>query len=215
MDPTWERCPYCEAEAKSKQKSGPPQNSNPSSGRQTRVGRVPSEGSSRRTKEMPSGGGAPQGGGYAGRGESRRIVGVLITYTWRPEGQLFPIREGKNFIGSGRVSSDTSHHECEIQIPIDDRMSSEHALILCRQDRQGTLRYDLYDQKSSNGTFLNEEMLLSPVPMEDQALIKTGDTLWQFFKIKPPKKSDIPKPREPRTVVQEESDKERGDTIIR
>ena len=78
----------------------------------------------------------------------RRIVGALITYTWLPEGHLFPVREGKTFIGSGDVSSEAIHRSCDVQIPQDRRMSGEHALILCRH---GT--YEVIDQTSSNGTF--------------------------------------------------------------
>ena len=191
MDPTWTQCPYCEAEEKSKQKSSRPAESGSSADRQTRVGQVPSENQDRKTKQMPAGG-SSKPGGHVGKGESRRIVGVMITYSWRPEGELFPVREGKNFIGSGRVSSDASHRDCEILIPIDDRMSSEHALILCRHGR-----YEIIDQTSSNGTFLNGEMLMSnqSVQMEDQAEIKTGNTLWSFFKIKPPELSKIPSQR--------------------
>src|SRR5262249_46110925 len=61
---------------------------------------------------------------------NRRIAGTLITYTWRAEGQLFVIREGKNFIGRGDISSEAVPRPCDIQIPQDLRLSGEHALIL-------------------------------------------------------------------------------------
>ncbi len=197
MDPNWIRCPYCKGEEESKHKTRRPKEVAASSdNRQTRVGKAPPQAGGRQTRQMPDG--ASQGSGNVyGEGESRRIVGVLITYTWRPEGELFAIREGKNFIGSGQVYSDASHRECHVQISRDVRMSSEHALILCRHGI-----YEVMDQMSSNGTFLNGEMLRSnqSKELQDQAEVKTGDTLWSFYKIEPPKQIDIkpvtPEPKE-------------------
>jgi pSer/pThr/pTyr-binding forkhead associated (FHA) protein len=127
--------------------------------------------------------GPAEQGGYVGAGETRRITGVLLTYTWRPEGEIFPIREGKNFIGSGDVSSEAVHRSCDIQIPQDNTMSSEHALILCRQGN-----YEILDQISSNGTFLGGQMLKANqgTDLPNYAEIKTGSTLWTFIKVKPP-----------------------------
>jgi pSer/pThr/pTyr-binding forkhead associated (FHA) protein len=130
---------------------------------------------------MPSGP-PPGSGGQAGDVDTRRIMAVLVTYTWRPEGQLFLIREGKNFIGAGKISSETTHRECEVAITTDNMMSSEHALILCRHGR-----YDLVDQKSSNGTFLNGEMVpIAGITIENYDEIKTGATVWKFIMIEPP-----------------------------
>lgn len=193
MDPNWETCPYCEREQKSQIKSSRPVSSGSSGGGKTnfssgggktKVGETFRESGKRETKAMPSQAQSSSGfGGHVGVGETRRIVGVMITYNWRPEGELFPIREGKNFIGSGQVSSDPSHSKCHIQIPNDARMSSEHALILCRHGM-----YEIIDQTSSNGTFLNGEMLMSnkSTELSDYAEIKTGNTVWMFIKIKVP-----------------------------
>jgi pSer/pThr/pTyr-binding forkhead associated (FHA) protein len=122
-------------------------------------------------------------------------MGILITYTWRPEGQLFAIREGKNFIGAGNVSSDASHRPCDILITNDPRLSSEHALILCRHGR-----YDIVDQESSNGTFLNSELVpLQGTDLPNYAEIKTGSTVWTFIKINPPA-SEVIQPSPERKV---------------
>lgn len=209
MDPNWgETCPYCEAERKAKTRSSQPKIVAASDGKGTRVGEVYKDSGRRETKAMPSK--SPARGGHIGVGDTRRIVGVLITYTWRPEGELFPVREGKNFIGSGQVSSDPSHPDCHVQIPEDVKMSSEHALILCRHGR-----YEIIDQTSSNGTFLNGEMLMSnsSTELSDYAEIMTGNTLWTFIKIKAPetgvgeapaKKTETPLPVE---TVKEKTDK--------
>jgi pSer/pThr/pTyr-binding forkhead associated (FHA) protein len=107
----------------------------------------------------------------------------LVTYTWRGEGELFPIREGKNFIGSGDVSSEAYHRSCDVLVPQDNTMSAEHALILCRQGN-----YEIIDQISSNGTFLGGQMLRANqgTDLPNYAEIKTGSTLWTFIKVNPP-----------------------------
>lgn len=210
MDPNWETCPYCEREQKSQTKSSPQISSDSSSGGKTNVGETYRESGRRETKVMPSGAQSSSGfGGHVGVGETRRIVGVMITYNWHPEGDLFPIREGKNFIGSGEVSSEPSHPKCNIQIPNDARMSSEHALILCRHGM-----YEIIDQTSSNGTFLNGEMLMSnrSTELPDYAEIQTGNTKWIFIKIK-----KVPETIEQAPSAENAPDKIRGekDTFIR
>ena len=182
MDPSWETCPYCEAEQRSKQKTSGFEAMDSSERQRTRVGAVrptPSEGN-RVTRAMAE----PIGqGGHVGAGETRRITGVLVTYTWRGEGEIHPIREGKNFIGSGDISSEAEHRQCDIHIPHDNTMSSEHALILCRQGN-----YEILDQISSNGTFLGGQMLKANLgtDLPNYAEIKTGSTLWTFIKVKAP-----------------------------
>jgi hypothetical protein len=210
MDPNWETCPYCEAELKAKTRSNQPKVIAVSGGKGTIVGEVLRESARRETKAMSSQ--SPGIGGHVGVGETRRIVGVLVTYTWRPEGELFPVREGKNFIGSGQVSSDPSHPDCHVKIPEDVKMSSEHALILCRHGR-----YEIIDQTSSNGTFLNGEMLLSNNSNElsDYAEIKTGNTLWTFIKIKAPSTGVSASPATKTETPSPPKEKDEKTTIVR
>ena len=139
-----------------------------------------------------------------GKDDTRKIVGILITFTWQPPGQMFPVREGKNFIGSDKVSSDASHQDCDVQIKQDERMSGEHALILCR----GGV-YEIIDQTSSNGTFLSGEMLPAnqSQKLENYSEIKAGSTLFTFIKVTapegekhvilPPKPEPVPVPDPP------------------
>lgn len=188
MDPGWEACPYCDAEQRSKQKTGSGlEGVDPSDRRATRIASVPSSPTepNRLTRPMP---GPVDRGGQGGAGETRRITGVLVTYTWRPEGEIHPIREGKNFIGSGDISSEAFHRSCDILVPQDNTMSAEHALILCRQGN-----YEILDQISSNGTFLAGQMLKANqgTDLPNYAEIKTGSTLWTFIKVNPPA-SEIP-----------------------
>jgi pSer/pThr/pTyr-binding forkhead associated (FHA) protein len=92
------------------------------------------------------------------------------------------VREGKNFIGAGEVHSDASHQFCDILIARDSRMSAEHALILYRHGR-----YEIYDQQSSNGTFLGNELIpMHGTELPNNAVIRTGSTYWSFVKLAPP-----------------------------
>ncbi len=183
MDPNWDICPYCDAENRSKERTltepyAPPPIA-ASSERRTTIGDA-YPGSRRETKVMPGAG--PSGPAMpAGQGDTRRIVGVIITYTWRPEGQLFLIREGKNFLGAGKVGSAPGEPDCDILIHTDPKMSSVHALILCRAGR-----YDIVDQESSNGTFLADQLVpLQGIELPNYAQITTGSTVWTFIKITP------------------------------
>jgi hypothetical protein len=139
------------------------------------------------------------------RGDTRRIVGVVITYTWRPEGQLFPIHEGQNFIGRADISAESMRRPCDIQIPQDLKMSAEHALILYRPAHQNETQenYEIIDQETANGTLVNGT-LLKPNQGEklpNYATIRTGETVWTFIMIKEPagprKVEPKPKPDDP------------------
>jgi hypothetical protein len=152
----------------------------------------------------------PQASGYVGEGDARRILGALVTYTWHPEGQLFPVREGKTFIGSGDISSEAFHRSCDVQIPEDRKMSGEHALILCRHGA-----YEIIDQTSSNGTFLNGRMLRANESTEipNYANIQTGVTVWTFIHLEAPLETGIQPP-----MMRDEQPLRpapRDDTIIR
>jgi hypothetical protein len=216
MDPNWENCPYCEAQKRAQQKTeassgtrdfGVVDNAPDRQG--TVVGKVPPRADRRETKTMePRAAFGP--GGHVGEGETRRIVGVLISYTWRPEGDLYPIREGRNYIGRGKISTDAYHRNCDVMIPEDDRMSGTHALILCRHGN-----YEIIDQEASNGTFLNGEMLMAntSTKLTNYAEIKTGHTLWTFIKIEVTRTAQpAPPPKQP---PPSEDDDTRGDTMVR
>src|SRR5262249_15425679 len=75
LDPTWEVCPYCEAEQRSQQKSERIEVVAPSRRERTVVGEVPLPRERRETKAMPPGA-VPESGGRLSEGDTRRIVGV-------------------------------------------------------------------------------------------------------------------------------------------
>jgi hypothetical protein len=116
----------------------------------------------------------------AGRDDVRRLTGVLVTFTWRREGELFPLYEGKNLIGSGGNAAD--RRRCDVRITKDSALSREHALIRCLGEI-----YEIFDEKSENGTYMNDDRVpVHGMPLEDRARIRTGATMWTFVAIRPP-----------------------------
>jgi len=212
MDPNWATCPYCASEPGARDRSGGTEIF-AAGGRRTGVGVVP-PGVERRETRVMTPAAEPYSSAYVGEGDTRRIVGALITYTWLPQGELFPVREGKTFIGSGDISSEADHRSCDVHVPQDRRMSAEHALILCRQ---GT--YEIIDQTSSNGTFLNGKMLKANNSTEipNYAKIETGATLWTFIQIDAPRRVALnPAPQgEPSVEVQSKPEPVQEGTIVR
>lgn len=104
--------------------------------------------------------------------KDRKIVGILVTYSWTPEGQVFPVREGRNFIGRDK--------DCDICIPDDQTMSGRNSHITFRQS------FVIGDMVSMTGTDLNG------VPIEEQfkplgnyAAIRAGSTYFTFIVIQP------------------------------
>lgn len=179
LDPTWgDFCPFCDAEKRGQEKSPPLVAAVPPvqamsenhGSRRTRVGdSAPVSGRMTKVDDGTSPTAQPP--------DTRRICGVLMTYTWSPSGDMFPVREGKNRIGAGAVS-DEGHRDCEVLVRADPTMSAEHALILCRHGR-----YELVDLNSSNGTFLNDEMVSTQaMQIEMGAKIKAGNTVFEFLK---------------------------------
>ncbi|HME38788.1 MAG TPA: FHA domain-containing protein [Steroidobacteraceae bacterium] len=151
MDPSWTRCPYCEALKNARDQSPRPR---------TRL-------------DHPEDPESPE------RADGRRLTGVLVTFSWRREGELFPLFEGKNLIGSGGTAAD---RRCDVRITKDSTLSREHALIRCLGDG-----YEIFDQKSENGTFMDDEPVpVHGMPLPDRSRIKTGATVWTFISIKSP-----------------------------
>ena len=164
MDPGWEVCPYCASESSKKggdatyRSVGEPAAGEPAAppGPATPVS------DSGRTVF-----------GTEGEQPARRVVGVLVTWTWRPEGELFPVREGSNLLGSSP--------ECEARISTDPRMSGRHASIVVRP---GGFWID--DENSMNGTFLNGELVEERRRLPGSAVIRTGETVWRFTALETP-----------------------------
>lgn len=105
---------------------------------------------------------------------ARRIAGVLVTFSWHKEGQLFTVYEGKNLIGAGSVGN-----PCDIEIRDDPTMSGRHATIRCVNGHG-----DVFDEKSQNGTYLNGNLVpVQGMKLAGDAELKTGNTIWRFIMI--------------------------------
>jgi len=195
MDPGWDVCPYCASEdAASRDPAStvpesvpdlPPPPGAQAARKKTMIDplaekwRQPQEGTGDAAAQSVSGrrkktAFAPVEGrpGPLPEPGMRRIVAVLVTYTWKPEGQLFPVREGRNYLGSDP--------ECEISLDLDDQMSAQHATIIYRGKD-----FWIDDEKSMNGTYVNGESVEEKQRLADAAQIQTGATVWKFVSLEP------------------------------
>ncbi|GHU17020.1 peptide-binding protein [Spirochaetia bacterium] len=124
------------------------------------------------TIPMDSGGGRtiirPAQGGAALSG--KKLVGLLVTYNTNPNGQVFNVFEGKNFIGRDMP--------VDICIP-DNEVSGKHFSILYRS---ADGRFKFKDEQSSNGTYLNE-VLTDEGELTTFDVIRIGGTRLIFIAI--------------------------------
>jgi hypothetical protein len=183
MDPTWTECAYCRAEGL----LGNPASATPRRPTEIENNPGPSEGSVAqrgktqfRDPALPT----PQGGPSTA---GRKIVGILITYSWRPDGQLFAVREGRNLIGR-------DPEKCEIAIPDDQTLSAVNSHITFRKS------FVIGDNVSMSGTDLDGEPIEEQFkPLGNYATIRTGSTHWTFIAVSPAEQSaaESPSPTPP------------------
>ena len=113
--------------------------------------------------------------------KDRKIVGVLITYSWSREGQIYPVREGRNFIGRDS--------DCEISIPEDSALSGRNSYITFRQN------FVLGDMMvNMNGTDLDGAPIDGQEHLKNYATIRAGATHFTFIAIKPVVEAATPQP---------------------
>jgi hypothetical protein len=102
--------------------------------------------------------------------KARKIVGLLVTYSWRPDGQVYEVREGRNLIGR-----DPS---CDICITEDETMSATNSHITFRQN------FVIGDMVSMMGTDVNgipiEQQFTS---LESHSLVRAGSTHFTFIAV--------------------------------
>ena len=102
----------------------------------------------------------------------RKVVGVLVSYSANPAGEVFKIYEGRNLIGRAPSS--------DIVFSKDDKMSSTHLLILYRE-AEGI--FWAVDQNSSNGTYINGKFASDRVELHANDVIVLGATKMIFLSI--------------------------------
>ena len=98
-------------------------------------------------------------------------MGFLVTYNRNPNGKSYNLYEGRNYIG--RESS------CDICIPDDSEISGRHLSILYRSVDK---KFKFRDEQSSNGTFVNKE-LIDEGELRNYDIIRVGGTLFIFIAI--------------------------------
>ena len=103
--------------------------------------------------------------------ERRKLIGFLVTYSNSPNGDFFPVYEGKNYIG--RASS------CHANIQGDSSISEKHMSILYRAV---DCKIKFKDEQSSNGTYVNGE-LLDEGELKNFDKIRVGATQLLFMEI--------------------------------
>ena len=113
--------------------------------------------------------GQPMTGGAGGK---KKLVGVLISYSVDPMGEVYKIYEGRNIIGRAPA--------CDIAIPSDENMSGQHLLILY-VEAEGIVWAE--DQKSSNGTYINGKFSRGMIELHTNDQIVIGGTKFIFFQI--------------------------------
>jgi predicted component of type VI protein secretion system len=100
------------------------------------------------------------------------VIAVLVTYSWKPEGQVFPIREGRNLIGRS--------DECDVKIPEDAMLSTVNSHITFRQS------FTMGDMVSMGGTYLNGEVVEEQFrPLKNLSTIRAGSTQLLFVIVDP------------------------------
>lgn len=102
--------------------------------------------------------------GETGVSDNRRLVGLLVSYSANPAGEVYKVYEGRTTIGRDRT--------CDIPFPKDGHMSSKHLLIQYIEAR-GTFRAQEFDQGSSNGSYVNGQVYV----LGDVVDLKSGDVI--------------------------------------
>jgi hypothetical protein len=104
--------------------------------------------------------------------KDRRIVGVLVSYSWHPHGKIFPICEGRNIIGRDA--------DCDIQVPEDETMSGQNSSIQFRQN------FIVRDKDSMSGTDVNGVPVEEQCQLVNYAILRAGSTYFTFLSLQPP-----------------------------
>lgn len=100
----------------------------------------------------------------------RKVVGVMVSYSANPAGEVFNIYEGRNIIGRA--------HTADICFSSDDKMSGTHLLILY-VEAEGIVWAE--DQKSSNGTYINGKFARGMIELHTNDVIVVGSTKMVFL----------------------------------
>ena len=114
--------------------------------------------------------------GETGVSENRRLVGLLVSYSANPTGEVYKVYEGRTTIGRDRT--------CDIPFPNDSHMSAKHLLIQY-VEAKGAFRAQEYDQGSANGSYVNGQVYVlgDVIDLKNNDVIVIGGTKFIFLAI--------------------------------
>ena len=114
--------------------------------------------------------------GETGLSENRRLVGLLVSYSAVPTGEVYKVYEGRTTIGRDRT--------CDLPFPNDSHMSAKHLLIQY-VEAKGAFRAQEYDKGSANGSYVNGQVYVlgDVIDLKDHDVIVIGGTKFVFLTI--------------------------------
>ena len=114
--------------------------------------------------------------GETGVSENRRLVGLLVSYSANPTGEVYKVYEGRTTIGRDRT--------CDIPFPNDSHMSAKHLLIQY-VEAKGAFRAQEYDKGSANGSYVNGQVYVlgDVIDLKNNDVIGIGGTKFIFLAI--------------------------------
>ena len=114
--------------------------------------------------------------GETGVSENRRLVGLLVSYSANPTGEVYKVYEGRTTIGRDRT--------CDIPFPTDSHMSAKHLLIQY-VEAKGAFRAQEYDKGSANGSYVNGQVYVlgDVIDLKNNDVIVIGGTKFIFLAI--------------------------------
>ncbi len=106
----------------------------------------------------------------------RRLVGLLVSYSANPTGEVYKVYEGRTTIGRDRT--------CDIPFPNDSHMSAKHLLIQY-VEAKGAFRAQEYDKGSANGSYVNGQVYVlgDVIDLKNNDVIVIGGTKFIFLAI--------------------------------
>ena len=119
-------------------------------------------------------GGTATGG--TGVSENRRLVGLLVSYSANPTGEVYKVYEGRTTIGRDRT--------CDIPFPNDSHMSAKHLLIQY-VEAKGAFRAQEFDKGAANGSYVNGQVYVlgDVIDLKNNDVIVIGGTKFIFLAI--------------------------------
>ena len=186
LDPSWDYCHWCHPDGKSEvpqNQSGIPAPTVQESQPQQQAQIKPTFQEKIESSEPPAAAVRPVGhrqtkvstGEEPEKVSRGKLVGWLVSFSRKPEGESFELRIGKHMIGADS--------NCDICIPGDATMSGEHAMLLYRNGN-----FILDDNMSKNGTFITQENgeeleVLNKIMLKDHLKMRMGQTEFQLIKL--------------------------------